>query len=330
MRLGLALLTVALLAFPSIASEYQISILAKFIVFGIFALSVNLIWGYGGIVSFGHAIFFGGGAYATGLMLRYVPVPGSTWLAIVVAILAMAALGMMISYFLFYGRVSGVFFGVVTLALTGVMQSIVIVGGSVTGGLNGLYDFPIPKIGIPELVEFDLFRPSVAYYAALAGAILSILAARFLIGSDFGRVVQAIREKEDRVEFLGYDVPFLKMVLFTVSCGMAGLAGALYVPVGFISPDLLGLERSAAVLVWVAVGGRGSIAGAFIGALVVNYLQTFLSDRFVTIWLLFVGVLSILVVLYWPRGIVGALSPEALRGIAARIRPPRGANAAHR
>ncbi len=305
---GLSVLTGILIFFPLIFSEYDTSILAKFIVFGIFALSLDLIWGYSGIVNFGHAIFFGGGAYVMGAVLKALTIPGATYVAILAAIVLPMLLSAFLGYFLFYGRVSGVFFGVVTLALTGVVQSIVIVSASITGGMNGLFDFPSPRLSFPGLPAIDLSHPRAAYYVAVAAAVACFFFARSIVRSDFGRVLRCIQENEERVEFLGYNVPLIKLAIFTISCGMAGLAGALYVPVGFISPDLVSIERSAAVLIWVAVGGRGTLAGAFIGALFVNYLQTLLSDQFVVLWLLFIGMLAILVVLFWPDGIVGLVA----------------------
>lgn len=319
----LAGLLAALCVFPQLASDYQTSLLAKFIVFGIFALSLDLIWGYSGIVNFGHAIFFGVGAYAMGIALKYLPYPGATYLAVLFAIVVPMGIGILLGYFLFYGRVGGVFFGVVTLALTGVVQSIVIVSSGLTGGMNGLFDFPPPKLGIPGVVEFDLFSPTVAYYTVVAAAIGCYLLCRAIVNSDFGRVIQAIREDEERVEYLGYNVPFLKTVIFAIACAIAGFSGALYVPLGFISPDLLGIERSAVVLVWVAVGGRGTLIGAFVGAITVNYLQTFLSDQFVTLWLLFIGVLAILVILVWPTGIVGFFKAPFARSFLSSERATR-------
>jgi len=322
--LGLGVVTGTLAFFPLVFSEYDTSILAKFIVFGIFALSLNLIWGYSGIVNFGHAIFFGGGAYVTGIVLKTLPIAGATYIAIVAAIVLTMLSAAILGYFLFYGRVSGVFFGVVTLALTGVVQSIVIVSSNVTGGMNGLFAFPAPRLTFPGLPAIDLSRPRAAYYLALAAAIVCFVIARAIVRSDFGRVLRGIQENEDRIEFFGYNVPLIKLTIFTIACGMAGFAGALYVPVGFISPDLVSIERSAAVLVWVAVGGRGTLTGAFVGALVVNYLQTLLSDQFVVLWLLFIGVLSILVVLFWPDGIVGSLENWRVPAAIARLLERKG------
>ncbi len=308
------LLVLALLAvFPALASDYQTNLLSKFLAFAILALSLDLIWGYAGVVNFGHAIFFGLGAYAMGLVLKYVDLPGVTYLAILAAIAVPLLAGMILRLFLFYGRVSGVYFGVVTLALTGVVQQLIIVSTELTGGMNGLYGYAAPRIGIPGLWEVELFEANAAYYTTLLGAASCFWLARWLVRSDFGRVIQGIRENETRIEYLGYDVPLLKLVIFSISCAMAGFSGALYVPVGFISPDLVGLGMSAAVLVWVAVGGRGTLVGAILGALLVNYLQTLLSDALVVLWLLIVGVFFITVVLFWPGGIVGLLRSPRLQ-----------------
>lgn len=304
---GLVLLALVLLVFPLLASDYQTNLLAKFLAFAILALSLDLIWGYAGIVNFGHAIFFGLGAYSMGLVLKYLDLPGATYLAILAATAVPLLVGLFLGLFLFYGRVSGVYFGVVTLALTGVVQQLIIASTDITGGLNGLYGYAVPKIGIPGLWEVELYEAEAAYYTTLLGAGLCAWIARWLVRSDFGQVIQGIRENETRIEYLGYNVPLLKLIIFSISCAMAGFSGALYVPVGFISPDLVGLAMSASVLVWVAVGGRGTLVGAFVGAILVNYLQTLLSGEFVVLWLLIVGVFFITVVLFWPGGIVGLL-----------------------
>ena len=316
-RLGQVVVLVFLAAFPVVADDYQTGLLAKFLVFGILALSLDLIWGYAGIVNFGHAIFFGSGAYAMGIVLTFVTVSGVTYLAILAAILFPMLLALVLGYILFFGRVSGVFFGVVTLALTGVAHSLIVVNIGITGGMNGLYGYQMPKLGIPGIWEFELFGADVPYYAALLGSLACYALARWIVHSDFGRVIKGIKENEERVACLGYNVPLIKLVIFTIACAMAGFSGALYVPVGFISPDLVGLLLSASVLVWVTVGGRGTLIGAFIGALAVNYLQTLLSDVLVVLWLLLVGLFFIVVVVFLPVGLVGLA-----RGALARRRRP--------
>ena len=315
-----AVLVILFLAlFPAFASDYQVGLLAKFLVFGIFALSLDIIWGYSGIVNFGHAIFFGAGAYAMGITLKFIAVPGVTYLAILLGIGFPALLALGMGYLLFYGRVSGVFFGVVTLALTGAAHSIIIVNSDFTGGMNGLYGFTTPSLGIPGVWEISWYDPLVAYYTAMVCSIACLAFSYWLVRSDFGRVLGAIRENEDRAAFLGYNIPKIKLIVFCISCAMAGLSGVLYVPIGFISTDLIGVMMSASVLVWVAVGGRGTLIGAFVGALLVNYLQTLLSDSFVVFWQLIVGVFFILVVLFWPGGMVGLIkSPRLIKFLRTR------------
>ena len=313
LRLLQGAVLVFFVVFPAIANDYQTGLLAKFLVFGIFALSLDLIWGCAGIVNFGHAIFFGFGAYAMGVVLKFVDVPGATYLAIIAAVLFPMALSLVLGYLLFYGRVSGVFFGVVTLALTGAAHSIIVVNIDITGGMNGLYGYQMPKLGIPGIWEFELFGAAIPYYSALIGALACYAIARRIIHSDFGRIIKGIKENEERIEFLGYNVPLIKLMIFTIACSMAGFSGALYVPIGFISPDLVGILMSASVLVWVTVGGRGTLIGAFIGALTVNYLQTLLSDQFVIMWALFVGLFFIGVVLFWPGGLVGLVTVALAR-----------------
>ena len=304
---GLLLLLALAALFPAVASDYETNLLGKFLAFAILALSLDLIWGYAGVVNFGHAIFFGLGAYAMGLVLKHVQVPGATYLAILAAIAVPLLAGLVLGLFLFYGRVGGVYFGVVTLALTGVVQQLIIASNEMTGGLNGLYGYGEPKIGIPGLWEAGLYEADAAYYTILVGVVACYALGRWLVHSDFGRAIRGIKENEARIEYLGYDVPLIKLTIFSISCAMAGFAGALYVPVGFISPDLVSLGMSAAVLVWVAVGGRGTLIGALLGAVLVNYLQTLLSDALVVLWLLIVGLFFITVVLFWPGGLVGLL-----------------------
>lgn len=311
--LSLLVLLVMVALFPAVASDYETNLLAKFLAFAVLALSLDLIWGYAGVVNFGHAIFFGVGAYSMGLVLKHVPVPGATYLAMLAAIAVPLLLGLGLGLFLFYGRVGGVYFGVVTLALTGVVQQLIIASNEMTGGMNGLYGYGEPKIGIPGLWEVGLYEADAAYYTILVGMFGCYLLARWLVASDFGRAIQGIKENEARIEYLGYDVPLLKLTIFSISCAMAGFSGALYVPVGFISPDLVSLGMSAAVLVWVAVGGRGTLIGALLGAVLVNYLQTLLSDALVVLWLLIVGLFFITVVLFWPGGLVGLLRSPWMR-----------------
>lgn len=297
---------ILLALFPLIASQYQVSLLAKFLVYALLALSFDLLWGYAGILSFAHAVFFGLGAYSLALVLKYLgDAPGATYLGLALAVVLPSLLALFIGWAMFFGRVGGVYFAIVTFAVGAIFQSVTIVWIEFTGGLNGLYGFPNPRLGLPGVWEVELANDLVSYYLIAAVLVLALLLARRLVNSPFGRVLRAIKDNEQRVEFLGYSVPRIKLAVFVISCALAGLSGALYVPVGFVSAEIMGILFSTAIIVWVAVGGRGTLYGAVLGALVVNYLQAFMSDVLVFYWFLIIGVFFILVVALMPDGIAG-------------------------
>jgi urea ABC transporter permease protein UrtC len=299
---------VAFAVFPIVAGDYQTQLMGKFLVFGVLALSLDLMWGYTGVINFSQATFFGIGAYGAALTMKHLAAtPGSSYLAVLIAIAAPMLLGAVMGYFLFYGRVSGVYFAIVTLAVGTIFYSLSIVLIDFTGGLNGLYGFPPLKLGIPGVWEsaLNLGNIYLVYYVVLVVTVLVYVVTRSLVRSPFGRALRAVKSNEARTEFTGYDVAALKMITLAISGGIAGLAGAMYIPVGVVSPQLLGILFSTNVIVWVAVGGRGTLIGPLIGALVVGYLQTFLSETLVSVWLLIIGVFFVFVVLFWPDGIVG-------------------------
>lgn len=309
-----------LVVFPWISGSYQVTLLAKFLVYAILALSLDLLWGFAGILSFAHGTFFGIGAYSLALVLKYYgALPGSTYLGVVLAVALPTALALVVGYAMFYGRVGGVYFAIVTFAIGAIFQSVTIVWIEFTGGLNGLYGFPSPRLGIPGLWEVSLSPYSlVTYYLILLALVLSVAGVHRLVHSPFGRVLRAIRNSESRVESLGYDVRAVKLAVFVVSCALAGLSGALYVPVGFVSAQIMGILFSTSIIVWVAVGGRGTLYGPVVGALAVNYLQTYMSDVAVFYWYLIIGVFFILVVMLLPDGIVGIGRRIRQRACAAR------------
>lgn len=323
---------VAFGVFPFVFGEYQSELMAKFLVFGILALSLDLIWGYTGTINFSHGTFFGLGAYGAALVLKHVSVPGASYLAVLAAICLPALLAMLMGYFLFYGKVSGVYFAIVTVAVGTIVYSLSIVWIDFTGGLNGLYGFPPLKLGIPGVWELVLNKANIpaCYYTSVVSAILLYLLGRRIVRSPFGAALRAVRANESRAEFVGYDVAALKMIALALSAGIAGFGGMLYLPVGVVSPEILGILFSTNVLVWVAVGGRGTLLGPVLGALVVGYLQTFLSDVLVSVWLLITGVFFVFVVLFWPDGILGFIQrrvyPFLLRvrhGVAKRAGQPQ-------
>lgn len=296
-----------LLAFPLIAGAYQANLLAKFLTYAILALSLDLLWGHAGILSFAQAAFFGLGAYGLALTLTHLGhIPGATYLGLLMAIGLPGLLALFLGYSMFFGRVGGVFFAIVTFAVAAISQSITIVWIDFTGGLNGLYGFGDPILGLPGVGEFAITTTNLsAYYVIVVALVLCYVFSRWLIRSPFGRALRAVNDNEERMSFLGYNVPGIKLAIFTISCAMAGLSGALYVPVGFVSADIMGILFSTAVIVWVAVGGRGTLFGALLGALVVNYLQVYMSDVLVFYWYLIIGLFFIAIVLFWPDGLVG-------------------------
>jgi ABC-type branched-subunit amino acid transport system permease subunit len=299
-----ALLIAGLLPFLG-TDLYWVGLLTQFLSFAVLAISVDLLWGFGGLLPFGQAAVFGVGAYSAALSLHHWGAVAGAWLGLVLAIMVPAAFGAVLAWFLFSGRVQivGFGFGIVTLALGLALQLIVTNWSSFTGGSNGLfgYDPPSPIPGMP-------LEPGLtAYYAVLIGVVAAYLVSRFLVRSRFGLVLLATAEDEQRTGALGHPVGMIRACTVVCSFGLAGFAGALYVPSGFATPDLLGLGTSTAALVWVAIGGRGTLLGAALGAVGLSVLQEFLTGNFLLLSNLVLGLLLILVVLAWPTGFLGAL-----------------------
>ena len=314
--MGYAIAIVLLVTFPWVSSSYQVNLLAKFLVYGLLALSLDLLWGYVGILNFAHAVFFGLGAYGLALTLQYwSDIPGATYIGVLLAVGLPALLALVLGYAMFFRQVGGVYFAIVTFAVGSIFQSIAIVWIEFTGGLNGLYGFPNPQLGLPGLWEVEISGTFLPYYLIVVTLCLAYFFTWRLVNSPFGQTLRAINNNEERVEFLGYNVPGIKLIVFVISGALAGLSGALYVPVGFVSAEIMGILFSTAIIVWVAVGGRGTLYGAVLGALVVNYLQAFMSDVLVFYWLLIIGIFFIVVVAFWPDGMVGMVQRLFRRGL---------------
>lgn len=312
--LAQAALIFALLFFPFLTGEYQIGLVAKFLTYGLLALALNLLWDGGGLLSFGHGAFFGLGAYAFALTLKHAWGVGATYLGFILAIAAggLFAAGLGALLLLGRDRVGGVYFGIVTLAVAAIMQLLVMGQVGITGGSNGLYGYSTPQLA-PGLALVGAITP---YYMIAVVVIALYYAIRALTRSTFWLALVAARQDERRAESLGIHTGLYQLVVFIASGMVAGLAGALYVPVGFISPDLFGLAFSTSVIVWVVVGGRGTLLGPLLGAVGLSELQDTLSGAFVSAWLLMLGLVLVAVVLAWPRGALGAL--ESLAGLGRR------------
>ena len=300
--LGLALL-------PALLDEWGVSQVAQYFTYGIFAMSLAFIWGQAGLLCFGQAIFFGIGAYLMTLTsMDMLPgLPASQAMGLVLAILGPALAANVMARLLLGGRgLRGAYLAIVTLCAS-VIVEITAQHWRYIGGFNGL--FGVPPLTLPwrQGLEAHL-NPLETYYLVLAVALVVFLLLTALVRSPFGTVLAAIRGDEERTRFLGYNTARYKIFAFTVSGAVAGLAGALFaVQFGFVSPSLVGFALSTEVLIWVAVGGRGVLMGAFLGALLVRSVESTLSDALGHLWLFCLGLLFVLTVVVAPRGVFGRL-----------------------
>lgn len=306
-RTDLAYLAVAaaLVLLPLAASDWQLTQLAQLCCYGLLALSLGLIWGQAGLLCFGQSLFFGLGAYTMSLAsLDMLPWPtglGASWLSLVLACLVPALVAQILGRFLFHGRgLRGAYFGIAMLALS-LMAERVATSWDYVGGLNGLVNVPpfTPWAGL-ELVE-----PRPVWWSMAAVVLVVMLVLESLARSRAGIVLRAIRDDEDRVALMGYDTAQWKTSVLTLSAMVAGLGGACFVAqFGFVSPAVIGFALSTEVLIWVALGGRGLLLGAFLGAILVRWGESALSEQLGSWWLLAVGVLFVLAVILFPRGLI--------------------------
>ena len=327
-----ALVLAALLAAPLVLSDFRVALLGKFLTFAILAMSLNLIWGYAGMLSLGHGVFFGLGGYAMAMFLKLESAQGKlpdfmfwsgltelptfwapfqhAWFAIPMTFIVPAALAGGLGYLVFRSRITGVYFALITQALALIVSILFIGQQPYTGGTNGITNYT-------TIFGFSINAPStqvVLYYATLAVLALTYLLCAWLIASRFGRLLVAMRDDENRVRFSGYNPAILKTIVFALSGGIAGIAGALFTPqVGIISPTMMGIVPSIEIAIWVAVGGRGVLLGAIVGAILVNGAKSGLSESFPAIWQYFLGLLFIGAVLVFPAGIMGLIRGEGWR-----------------
>lgn len=307
-----AILLLALIAFPLVSGDaFLIDRVGRYFLLAAFAISVDLIWGYGGMFTFGHAAFFGGGGYIVGMLTTheaaFLPVP--LWTALIAAVAAAGLFALALSYFVFSGRgaLRGVEFAVVTLAVAVVAERLTKAGGAVTGGQNGI--LMSSTLGVPGVISL---HQGYGFYA-LAGLLLlaTYLGVRRFLRSHSGLILRGIRDNEDRIDLLGYDVPAVKRRAFVLSAAIAALAGAVYyVHEGIVSPSAVGVSASTLVLLWVVLGGRGTLIGPIVGAILLPYLTATLSGSLLDTWLVVVGIILVGVILVMPSGIFGFLDRE--------------------
>jgi urea transport system permease protein len=313
--------------------NWLIPLIGKYLCYALLAVSIDLVWGYGGILSLGHGVFFGLGGYAIGMhMMRLIGPRGVyahpvlpdfmvflNWtelpwywhgfqhfpFAAAMALLVPGLIALVFGWLAFRSRVTGVYLSIITQALTFATMLAFFRNDMGFGGNNGLTDFR-DLLGFP--VRSDGMRIALML-ASAAALVLSLLGCRALVASRFGMVLVAARDAESRVRFLGYRPELYKLVALVVSAMLAGLAGALYVPqVGIINPSEFAPANSIEAVVWVAVGGRGRLVGAVLGAVAVNAAKTWFTGVLPELWLFALGLLFVLVTLFLPRGLLGLFS----------------------
>jgi urea transport system permease protein len=329
------LVPVLSLAVPSSSAlhlpDYLVALLGKFLCYGIVALAIDLIWGFTGILSLGHGVFFALGGYAMGMYLMlsigaqgvyksalpdfmvFLDWKELPWfwrgfdnlsVALIAALALPGLLAFAFGFFAFRSRIRGVYLSIITQALTLALMLLFFRNETGLGGNNGLTDFK-------SLYGYNLHQPStkVALYLMSALALLgTYLLCRYIVTSKTGRVLRAIRDAESRAMFVGFNPTNYKLFAWTLSAVMCGLAGALYVPqVGIINPGEMQPANSIEMAIWVAVGGRATLFGAILGAFVVNGMRSFFTAAMPNAWLYVLGSLFIAVTLFFPDGVAGAI-----------------------
>ncbi|UXT43893.1 urea ABC transporter permease subunit UrtC [Agrobacterium tumefaciens] len=347
-----------LFAAPVFGDEFWLNRISKYLVYGMLGVAIALTWGYAGILNLGQGLFFGLGAYMLAMSLKLSsltslqqgsdkPVPdfmlwnaepgaptelccinkGSfLWLpfqsqsvglvlGLVLPVAIAGALGMLV----FRKRISGVFVSIITLALVLLVRLVVVDAQPVTNGFNGLTDLGWLTIGG---IEFDPYSRATYYLCAVCLS-LSLIAARLVVETRAGMILQAIRDDHVRARYLGFDVSLYQVFFFAISAGIAGVAGMLYVVVAeFASPTFMDLSFSVTMVVWAAVGGRSSLLGACIGAILINMIEAQVSETeaLVEAWKAIIGLIFVLVVLFMPRGL-GGVAHDVLRQLVRRLKP---------
>jgi urea transport system permease protein len=323
-------------------SDFSINLYGKYLCYAILAISVDVLWGYTGLLSLGQALFFALGGYMMGMHLMrmigdlgqyHEPIPdflvflgwhnlpmfwrpfGSFTFALLMVLVLPGVLALAFGFLAFRSRIRGVYFAILTQALTYAACLLFFRNSLLMGGNNGFTDFKF-------LQGHDLRAPAtqrLLYIASAIALVMTFAGCQWLTRTKFGLVQQAIRDREDRVLFSGYAAGYYKLFVFVVCALIAAVGGMLYVPqVGIINPSEMSPEKSLEAVVWVAVGGRGTLIGPVLGAIGVNALKSWTTRAFPDMWLLILGTLFVLVTVFMPKGLVGL--PGQLRALR-RLRP---------
>lgn len=296
---------------PAFTGGYVTYVLPQYMLYGVLAMSLVLIWGFAGILSFGQAAFFALGGYAIGLFLKNGWLLEPAYAGFIAAIVAGGVLAAICGYFLFSVGVRGMYFVLVTLALSIMTEQIATSQSQITGGFNGMFVNRV-SFDLPGGARLALNGSAAMYFFVLASVVIVYFILRGVRLSRFGKVLIGIRENEDRATALGYSTSWYKTAAFSLSGALAAFAGALYATdVNFVSPSLASVGFSTDVVVWVALGGRGSLLGGFLGAMVVGAASNALSAVIPAYWRLIVGLVFILVILFFKGGVAGTLEQLA-------------------
>jgi urea transport system permease protein len=316
---------------PFHVSDYTVTLIGKIMCYAIVALAMDLIWGYAGILSLGHGLFFALGGYAMGMYLMrsigrdgvyksdlpdfmvfldwkaypwYWSFTDNFWYCALLVVLVPGILAFVFGFFAFRSRIKGVYFSIITQAMTFAAMLLFFRNATGFGGNNGFTDFK-------RVLDIPITTPQMRVTLfAISGCVLVAfyLMARAIVNSKYGRVLQAIRDAESRVMFTGYDPVAYKLSIWTLSAVMCAIAGALYVPqVGIINPSEMSPAASIEIAIWAAVGGRGTLIGPIVGAFFVNGAKSWFTAAFPEFWLYFLGALFIAVTLFLPNGLIGLL-----------------------
>ncbi|WP_128895122.1 urea ABC transporter permease subunit UrtC [Longirhabdus pacifica] len=311
---------------PLFLSDFRLMLLAKYVSFAIVAIGLALIWGYTGILSLGHGVFFGLGAYGMAMYLKLEASGGklpdfmvwsgqnelpwfwmpfsSFFLTLLLIVIVPMGIAYGLGFLTFRNRIQGVQFTILTQALVLIVVTLLIGQQAFTGGSNGI-------TGFKTILGYSLSDPTVKrvlYWITIGVLALLFALAYWMTKSRFKRVLLAIRDGENRLRFIGYNPAVFKAFIFAVSAGFAGIAGALFVlHVGIISPSMMGIVPSIEMVLWVAIGGRNSLSGAVLGALLINYAKTTFSEAYPSLWLFLLGGLFVISVILLPRGFMGLM-----------------------
>ena len=333
-RLGFLLLALLILVvFPLTMSAFRLGMVGKYLTYAFVALGLVLCWGFGGILSLGQGVFFGIGGYCMAMFLKleasdkvataiqstpgipdfmdwnqltelplfWIPFQSLTFTLLAIPILP-GLLALVVGLAMFKRRVGGVYFAIITQAIAAIMTILIIGQQGFTGGVNGITD-------LKTLRGWDIRTDEAKLLLYYINALLlfgCVLLSRTLLKSKLGRVLMATRDKEDRVRFTGYDVDGLKALVFVIAAVFASIGGAMFtLQVGFMSPSFVGITPSIEMVIAAAVGGRESLIGALLGALLVNFGKTYFSESFPELWLYLIGSLFIAVVMVFPNGVAG-------------------------